>query len=141
MLAKSELKLENGEVISLQFGMWSKAKFFELFKDLEKPTMPDKGATSDEKLRYELIQGRFAIMVAAMIICAGAENARVNSGDMRPVQLHEAMNWIDLAGGIKSEQVKDAISINDFFSDMGELTEATPPKKRKSAGGKSKTSQ
>jgi len=140
MLGKAELKLDDGDIIPLQFGMWSKARFFELFKDLEKPTIPDKDATPDELLRFELINGRFAIMVAAMIIASGAENARVNSGNMTPVQLHEAMNWIDLAGGIKSKQVQDAIGINDFFS-LGEQKEATPPKKQKSAGRKSKGSQ
>lgn len=152
MLAKAELKLETGEVIPLQFGMWSKAKFFEMFKDMEKPgntpiPMDEDGnvigpdpLTPDQRLRETLENGRFAIMVAAMVIACGAENARVNEGNMQPVQLHQAMNWIDLAGGIKSEQVKNAISINDFFSESGEAMVEIPPKKR-SPGRKSKVSQ
>jgi len=151
MLAKAEIKLEDGQIIPLQFGMWSKARFFEMFKNVPKPSntpIPEDEngnlladpLTPDQRLRETLENGYFAIMVAAIIIAAGAENARVNSGDMTPVQLHEAMNWIDLAGGVESDQVKNAISINDFFS-LGEQREVTPPKKQKSAGRKSKSLQ
>lgn len=165
MLAKSELKLETGEVIPLQFGMRSQRRFTGLYASAESRIMNMSG-TDEQKL----VELNFCIIAIALL--AGYENDKINNGcfetleqeftedymkekypdlDRSSLEYKEisderlfmvASRWVDLAGGADGDQVTKAIQTWNFFRGGEVMVEKTPPKKqRKSAGTKSKASQ
>lgn len=135
MIPKFDLKLENGKVIPLEFGMWAKRRFFEVVKSADNPSIDE---------------GTLSLVIMAGVIVGGHENHLLNTdqidfvlnpvtNEMEPkrIPIHEGMKWIDLAGGEHSEEVKKCFATWEFFgADLGEVKVETPPKKRKSPGKK-----
>jgi len=130
MIPKFDLKLDNGKVIPLAFGMWAKRRFFEVAKAADDP---------------QIDEGTLSLVIMAGVIIGGHENHLLNTdqieidekGEPKRIPIHVGMKWIDLAGGEHSDQIKACFAKWQFFgADLGEAKVATPPKKRKSAGKK-----
>lgn len=130
MIPTFDLKLENGKVIPLAFGMWAKKRFFEVAKAADDP---------------QIDEGTLSLAIMAGVIIGGHENHLLNTdkiefdenGEPKKIPIHEGMKWIDLAGGEHSDQVKQCFAKWQFFgADLGKLMEATPPKKQRKSPGK-----